>query len=80
MQKSCNNEADQNRLFCQKLRRAAEGEITNKWGQISSPKKLYCSDIPCLISLILTTTTPNPLYSSLHTQPRPRTTILAPDH
>ena len=28
--KSCNNEADQNRLFCQKLRRAAEGEITNK--------------------------------------------------
>ena len=30
MQKSCNNEADQNRLFCQKLRRAAEGEITNK--------------------------------------------------
>ena len=30
MQKSCNNEADQNRLFYQKLRRAAEGEITNK--------------------------------------------------
>ena len=67
MQKSCNNEADQNRLFYQKLRRAAEGEITNKWGQISSPKKFYWSDIPCLISLILTTTTPNPLYSSLHT-------------
>ena len=30
MQKSSNNEADQNRLFCQKLRRATEGEITNK--------------------------------------------------
>ena len=28
--KNCNNEADQNRLFCHTLRRAAKGEITNK--------------------------------------------------
>ena len=47
MQGSCNNKADHNSIFCQRLQKAVEGrEITNNSGQISRTKNFDCLDIP----------------------------------
>ena len=37
--------------FCQRIQKAVQGEIINKWGQISSPKNFYFLDLSSPISL-----------------------------
>ena len=54
--------------FCQRIQKAVQGEIINKRGQISSPKKFLLLGLTIShFSLILTTTALNSLHSGLHT-------------
>ena len=51
MRESCGKEADQNSPFIQRPQKAFEGEITNKWRQISNKKifnarTYYFSNVP----------------------------------